>query len=156
MTQSDREQRRYCKLVWALLPCSRKQKNEILQQLRESLTAYQAEHPDADFRQLRAHFGSPESVAAACVESAGTAEILHALRIRKRIVMLIASVLIAALLLWASALSIIVYQNGRAGADFAVVEITELPEGTVVEDDSIRFPAGTLIENGAFVPDHPG
>lgn len=126
----------YCKKVRDLLPCSQKQKKEIMNQIQGNLKDFQSEHPDADFEQIVLRFGSPEMVAAAYVESTGTSEILKALRIRKRIVAIVASVMAVALFIWAAAVTIIITQEKRAGVGFAIVELSELPQDTVVIDDS--------------------
>lgn len=115
---------------------SQKAKKEIMNQIQANLKDYQLEHPEVDFEQIAMRFGSPEMVAAAYVESAGTSEILKALRIRKRIVAIVASVMAVALFKWATAVTILFTQEDRAGAGFAIIELSELPQDTVVIDDS--------------------
>lgn len=102
MKERTKEAARYLRRVRRLLPCVRKTKNAIMQQIHDSMDGYLADHPTADFAQIKTQFGEPESVAAAYVESTGTAEILKSLRIRRRIVAIIAAVTTTALLIWTS------------------------------------------------------
>ncbi len=87
MKKTEQTMKKYHRAVSRLLPCSRKRKRTILSQLGTNLSGYIAEHPDVGFAQIEAQFGVPEIVAAVYVESAGTAEILKALQIRKRILL---------------------------------------------------------------------
>ena len=102
MKERTKEAARYLRRVRRLLPCVRKTKNAIMQQIHDSMDGYLADHPTADYAQLKAQFGEPETVAAAYVESSGTTEILKSLRIRRRIVAIIVAVTTAALLVWTS------------------------------------------------------
>ena len=70
-------------------------------QITESVDGYLAETPNAAYEQLVTRFGEPEAIAAACVESTGTADILRALQIRRRIVAIVAGAMAVILLSWA-------------------------------------------------------
>ncbi len=129
----------YVKQVRSLLPCGPRKKVQIMAQFTSSLSVYQSEHPEADYSQLIAHFGTPEEIAAACVESTGTVELLRMLRIRRRIIAVVAGSITAMFLLWAAILvvnSILLYPEERG---YFIVTTEELPEGTVVEDESISL-----------------
>lgn len=105
----------------------------------ESLNAYQAEHPEAPYEELTSHFGTPDEIAATCVENTGTAELLRMLRIRRRIVAIVAGATTATFLLWAAVLavnSILLYPEERG---YIIVTTEELPDGTGVEDASISL-----------------
>lgn len=127
----------YKKRVYSLLPCGHRQKDQIMAQFTSSLSVYQSEHPEADHLQLTEHFGTPEEIAAACVESTGTTVILRTLRIRRRIIAIVTAVMVAVFFLWAIAVTAatIRLQNSTPGIIIATVE--ELPEGAVVEDETI-------------------
>lgn len=100
MKERSKDAARYLRQVRRLLPCGRKTKNAITRQIVDSVDDYLSGHPDADASQLKAQFGEPEVIAAAYVESAGTAEILKSLQIRRRIVSVITVAALAALLAW--------------------------------------------------------
>ena len=129
----------YKKRVYSLLPCGHRQKDQIMAQFTSSLSAFQSEHPEADYSQLIDRFGTPEEIAAACVENTGTAELLRMVRFRRRIIAIVATVMVAVFFLWAIAVSVatIKLQNSTPGIIIATVE--ELPEGAVVEDETINI-----------------
>ena len=130
---------RYKKEVRSLLPCGRSQKARIMEPFSESLDAYQAEHQEASYGELTTHFGTPDEIAATCVENTGTAELLRTLQIRRRIIAIVAGAITATFLLWATILvvnSILLYPEERG---FFIVTTEELPEETIVEDESISF-----------------
>ena len=116
----------YLKKVRSYLPCSRKVKNHIMEQITENVDGYLVETPEADYEQIVARFGAPETIAAAYVESTGTAEILRALQIRRRIVAIIAGIMAAVLLSWAVAVTwaVINYNNSKPGTS-----VTTIAEG---------------------------
>ena len=130
---------RYKKEVRSLLPCGHGQNARIMKPFSESLDAYQAEHSEASYEELTTRFGTPDEIAATCVENTGTAELLRLLRIRRRIIAIVAGAITATFLLWAAVLavnSILLYPEERG---YFIVTTEELPEGTVVEDESISL-----------------
>ena len=116
----------YLKRVRSYLPCSMKVKNHIMEQITENVDGYLAETPEAGYEQIVARFGAPEIIAAAYVESTGTAEILRALQIRRRIVAIVAGIMAAILLSWAVAVTwaMVDYKNCK----------TRTYTSTIVED----------------------
>lgn len=97
--------KRYCRQVADWLPCYGKQKQGILNNLEHRVAEYTEENPAADIAALTGHFGTPQTVAAAYVDSASTPELLRALHIRKRIFVTVAAVVgaaaLIALIIWA-------------------------------------------------------
>ena len=81
----------YCREVRSYLPCSFREKRRIIRQIQDNISLYLQDHPDADMQQIRAHFGTPNQIAAACVEDMETAVLLRSLRTRKKIVTAIAA-----------------------------------------------------------------
>lgn len=63
--------RRYCRAVGSYLPCSPRQKREILLGLRQRLEDHCAEHPESA-EDLEAVFGTPQAVAAAYIDDMDT------------------------------------------------------------------------------------
>ncbi len=113
----NQAQQTYLRKVRSYLPCSRKVKNQIMAQIADSVGSYLTEEPEAAYEQIVARFGSPETIAAAFVESTGTAEILRALQIRRRIVAIVAGIMAVVLLSWAVVVTwtAINYNNSRPG-----------------------------------------
>ncbi len=94
--------RRYCRAVGSYLPCSPRQKREILLGLRQRLEDHCAEHPESA-EDLETVFGTPQAVAAAYIDDMDTGELLAALRQRRRILRLVGVGLLAALAIWLTA-----------------------------------------------------
>ena len=100
MKRSDIALRRYFQSIRSWLPCSAKQKQQILSQVKENVFTFLDEHPDADLCAIEKQFGSPRQIAAACVDDMDTPALLTALRLRKRIFLAVIAGLVAAMLLW--------------------------------------------------------
>lgn len=98
MTQNRRTLRAYCRRACSALPGCWKEKKYFARHLRGSAEAFLAEHPDAGMGELEAALGEPEDLAAAFVESAGTAELLTLIARRRRSVRLVAAVCAVVLL----------------------------------------------------------
>ena len=101
MTRDDSLLRRYYRDIHKWLPCSRKQKKQIMEQIQNDVQEYFDRHPNSDFAQMKATFGDPQTIAAAYVENTDTMELLRGLRIRKRIFTIVAAVMAIVLITWA-------------------------------------------------------
>lgn len=101
MNSFDAALRRYRRQVRSYLPCSGKQKRRILGDIQERISAFVEEHPDCTFTEVEAHFGSPQTIAAACLESMDLKELLHTIRLRRRIITVIIIVAFITVTLWA-------------------------------------------------------
>lgn len=99
---TEKDIRRYCRAVGSYLPCSRRQKRQILRDLRQRLAEYCGEHPDG--ASLEEQFGTPQQVAAGYVDDMDTTELLHALRYRRRVTTIVVAGVLTALAVFAVAL----------------------------------------------------
>ncbi len=132
MGMNDRQLRRYLRQIRSMLPCGGKRRRELMDNVRSGATRYLEEHPDATAEQVMAYFGAPEAIAASYVESAGTAEILRAVRIRRKITAMVAVVLLVILLSWAAVVTWAVIDAYRDVRGDILVTTTEI-ERTVIE-----------------------
>ena len=107
------ELRRYYRTIRSFLPCSHKLKNKILDEIEGSVNHYLEEFPKASFKQIESRFGNPKSIAAAYVDDMDTQEPLSALRIRKKVVIIITICVITALTLWITALGAATIRSSR-------------------------------------------
>lgn len=82
--------RRYLRRVRRWLPCSWRMKNRIMENIQANLEVFLEEHPDTNLSQLDEQFGIPQQIAATYIENVGTAELLRNLRVRRRIVGIVA------------------------------------------------------------------
>ena len=80
-----KELKNYYRRVSAWLPCRGAQKKLIMDNITNTVESYLAEHPEADFAALQAHFGTPEQIASAFVDEMGTGELLNALKVRRKL-----------------------------------------------------------------------
>lgn len=99
---TEKDIRRYCRAVGSYLPCSRRQKRQILWDLRQRLAEYCGEHPNG--ATLEENFGTPQQVAAGYVDDMDTTELLHALRYRRRVITIVVAGVLTALAVFAVAL----------------------------------------------------
>lgn len=103
MKEREKSIKKYYRKIRSLLPCNRKTKAAIMQQISENIEGYLSENPNAGFEEIQTQFGAPETIAAAYVESTGTAEILKSLHVRSRIATaatVVITVALVALLGW--------------------------------------------------------
>ena len=91
---------RYLRQVRRLLPCARKEKDRITATLYESLEGFSAEKPEAREADVLERFGTPETVAASCLENMETKGVLRRMQLRRRIVMAVTTVALAMLVFW--------------------------------------------------------
>ena len=104
--------RRYCRAVGSYLPCARRQKRQLLRDLRQRLEEYRDEHPDETSPEER--FGTPQQVAAGYVDDMDTTELLQALRYRRRVITAVVSGILAALEVLTAALCVQLYDYHRS------------------------------------------
>lgn len=119
--------RRYCRAVGSYLPCARRQKRQLLRDLRQRLEEYRDEHPDETSPEER--FGTPQQVAAGYVDDMDTTELLQALRYRRRVITTVVSGILAALAVLTAALCMQLYDYHRAIRGWGDLIITERIEG---------------------------
>lgn len=104
--------RRYCRAVGSYLPCARRQKRQLLRDLRQRLEEYRDEHLDETSPEER--FGTPQQVAAGYVDDMDTTELLQALRYRRRVITAVVSGILAALAVLTAALCVQLYDYHRS------------------------------------------
>ena len=136
----------YCARVWRLLPCRRRQKQQILCKVRARALAWLEQNPSLPFAEFEKLFGSPQAIAASYLEQMDASEVLSKLTIRKKILLTIAAAAAVALLIWA------------AGVITAVSDFNKGTRGSVtvypaVEEEDSYVGEGTLAtdENGEGV-----
>lgn len=101
MVKHNMAMHRYLRGIQGWLPCSRRLKRRILERIQKRVREYLAGNPGASYKELTERFGTPQQIAAAYVAEMGTDELLRDLRIRRRIIGIIAASAIAVVILWA-------------------------------------------------------
>lgn len=98
----DENAKRYLREIRGALVCSPKIKRRIISEIKESVLAFLAEVPDADYNCITARFGTPQQIAATYVDEMESTEILSSLQIRKRIIAIVMVGMIAIVTVWLS------------------------------------------------------
>lgn len=100
MDNREAELKQYFRRVRKALPGARKFRDRVMQQLQDSVNSYLEENPDVGFDAIQAHFGMPQDIAAAYVESEDAAVLVKRMHIKKKIVAVVVGVLAAFLAIW--------------------------------------------------------
>lgn len=90
----------YYRAACRLLPTTGKNKNAILSRLKSELDAYAQEHPNAVYSDFITRFGTPEAMAAACVENMDTMTLVKNLHYGRKVFAATLAVLTAIILSW--------------------------------------------------------
>lgn len=130
MNSLDHSLNRYYRQIKSWLPCSRKLKNALIFRLKESIQAYLDANPEADLDQVQARFGAPETIATAYVEEMGTDKLLRDLRIRRKVVTLVAGTMAVVLSLWLGVVGWAIVREIKSSNNTIESYITE---GTISE-----------------------
>lgn len=109
MNRNDRELRKYYREVGSCLTGTDSQKRLLVAQIKEQVGTFLQEQPEADMAAIVRHFGTPQQIAQAYLEQMDTPELLGKLRIRKRIVTIVAVAAIVALAMWGIAVGWAMY-----------------------------------------------
>ena len=91
---------RYYRQIRSYLPCSRRLKNHIMDEIRSNIAGFLEENPGASLAQVEARFGTPQAIAAAYVDDMDTQELLKALHIRQKITTIVTACVLIILLMW--------------------------------------------------------
>lgn len=129
-----KELKQYYRDIAKQLPVGRKQKQQILLTITQSVEDYLAAHPLADFQAVQAHFGAPQEITAAYIENMTTPEILKKFRFRKTVLTILCATAATALLLWGAVIGYALLKEANRGETFLVVDSIE--EYDVTEYDS--------------------
>lgn len=123
---SNKHLNKYCRSIRSWLPCSGKLKKQILEEIRSNVSAYLEEAPSADYNALVQRFGSPQQIAATYVDEISTAELLHSLRIRKRILTITAATLAAAFFVWTTFVAVTISDEIKSENGYITFEIEDI------------------------------
>lgn len=70
----------YVRSVQKMLPCSGKKRKMIVYQITKCGEDYLKQNPDADLEALQAHLGTPQEIAASCIDEQETLVLLKKVR----------------------------------------------------------------------------
>ena len=118
-----KELKSYYRQIARELPCTGKSKKQLLSCIVSNIDDYLAENPNADFETVRAHFGTPQQIASAYIDETDTPNLLHSIKIRKRIVSAVIAVAVIAIALWGCVLAVALYDEISASNGYYEFEI---------------------------------
>lgn len=104
MGNLDTALKRYYRSIRKDLPCSYKMKKRIMQQIQESVDQFLEQNPDADFDAVQLHFGEPQTIALSYIEDQDAPELLRKMRIRRKVIAIIAGTVALVLAIWLAAM----------------------------------------------------
>lgn len=103
------------------LPCSGKLKKKILTEIGMSVRTYLEENPAANYGEIEKRFGSPRQITCAYLDEMDHRLLEKELKLKNRVVKLIAAALLAALVMFGATLITVIHDDKMPG--YLVVEI---------------------------------
>ena len=103
--------------------------------MESSVQDFVIENPNADYAAIEQRFGTPQQIAASCIEEMDAQELTLQLRIRKTIVRIVAATALMLVLVWAGAVltALIRHINNMNGylvvSEVEVIDRIEYTEG---------------------------
>ena len=113
--------KRYCRAVRRDLPCSGKLKQKILTEISMSVRTYLEENPSASYTEIENKFGTPQQITSAYLDEMDHQVLAKELKLKSKIVKIVATALIASLLMFAATLITVIHDDKTPG--YLVVEI---------------------------------
>lgn len=102
MGNLDTALKRYYHSISKELPCPRKTRVKIMQQIQSSVNLFLEQNPDADFHDVQVHFGEPQTIALSYIEDQDTPELLRKMHIKRKIIAIVATTMALILAIWMS------------------------------------------------------
>ncbi len=128
------ELNQYYRAIRRCLPCSCKQKQQIMDRIRQSISSYMEEIPLADFSAVQAHFGTPQQIAHAYIEEMRTEEIAEKFNRKKSIATIVSVAVGLSFLMWGIAL-VLAYidSHNSAGGYIVTTPVNVIDEWEIEE-----------------------
>lgn len=120
---------RYLREIKEDIPCAGKRKRDILRKIDETIGSYLEENPDARYGDMTARLGTPKQIVTSCLEEMDTGELIKRLKIKRKIVGIVAAAAIAVVALWAITVSVIYIENRKDGDGYFVEYISNVTYG---------------------------
>ena len=119
--------RQFLQEVKAMLPGAGKQKKAILHRIGATIEEYLVENPGAVYEEIVTRLGSPNQIAAACLEEMDIAKVMKQLRMKKKVVCIVTVTALAIVMLWAGVVfSALVGHNGMMNGYFSESVVEEI------------------------------
>ena len=100
MVMRNAQVRKYLREIQESLPCTGKAKRGITRKINGMIDNAILEEPDLTYEMLVKRFGTPQQIAASCVDEMETPELLKKLRIKKKIIAVVCATAAIILAIW--------------------------------------------------------
>ncbi len=100
MGNLDTSLKRYYRSIRKDLPCSYKMKKTIMQQIQESVGLFLEQNPNADFDEVKLHFGEPQTIALSYIEDQDAPELLRKMRIKRKVIVIVVGTMALIVAIW--------------------------------------------------------
>lgn len=98
--------------------------------MESSVRDFVTENPNADYAAIEQRFGTPQQIAASCIEEMDAQESTLQLRIRKTIVRIVAATALVLVLLWAGVVVTALIRHVKAMNGYLIVGEAEVIDRT--------------------------
>lgn len=102
MGNLDTALKRYYHSISKELPCPRKTRVKIMQQIQSSVNLFLEQNPDAGFHDVQVHFGEPQTIALSYIEDQDAPELLRKMHIKRKVIAIVATTMALFLAIWMS------------------------------------------------------
>lgn len=125
MGNLDAALKRYYHNISKELPCSRKTKAQIMQQIQSSVNLFMEQNPSADFNTVQAHFGEPKTIALSYIEDQDAPELLRKMHIKKKVLAIVAGAMAFILVVWLVAVGWAIMDKEYTDDGHVIVDVGE-------------------------------
>lgn len=122
---------RYLQEIKRDIPCAGKRKRDILNRINEIIGGYLEENADPNYNELTARFGTPKQIITSCLDEMDTGELIKRLKIKWKIVRIVAAAAVALVVLWGAVVSIIYIENKKYGDGYYTEQVIVLEPKTI-------------------------
>lgn len=123
MVKNDPSLKRYMRQIRRELPCRLQEKKVILSHLEEGIIDYIEDNPTSDITAVQDCFGTPKEIAASYLYEQAPLVMLQKIRIKKKVLQMVAGMMAAIVLIWVSAVAVEMIDSRKSSHGYIVVTI---------------------------------
>lgn len=123
MNKRDVALRRYYRRIRAWLPCTRKMKRQIIDEIQSRIEEYLLDNPIVSVEEIESYFGTPQDIASAYVDNLDSQTLLRNLNVKRKIAMAVGCTAFTLFFCWVMYLGTATYELLENRDEFILVEI---------------------------------
>lgn len=93
--------------------------------METSVRDYASKNPEADYSEITARFGTPQQIASSYVDEMETTDLIQELRVRKKIVGIVALIAVIIVALWINLVVVSYADHAKNTHGYAMVDVIE-------------------------------